>query len=103
MLTASTQAVAVDGKLSVQVWQARNVIMTIIQSQVIFWPSMIIAQLGAFIIFKDLADISQWVVQSTRTFTMNIWYHRYLIGAVSVAALVIALIVWWREPSVCPK
>ncbi len=77
--------------------------MTMIQSQVIFWLSMIIAQLGAFIIFKDLADISQWVVQSTRTFTMNIWYHRYLIGAASVAALMIALIVWWREPSVCPR
>jgi len=77
--------------------------MTIIQSQILFWTSMIIAQLGAFIIFKDLADISQWVVQSTRSFTMRIWYHRYLIGAVSVAALVIALIVWWGEPSVCHK
>lgn len=77
--------------------------MTIIQSQIVFWTSMIIAQLGAFIIFKDLADISQWVVQSTRSFTMSIWYHRHLIGAVSIAALVIALFAWWQEPSVCHR
>ena len=62
---------------------------------------MIIAQVGAFLIFKDLADISQWLVQSTRKFTMTIWYNRYLIGTVSIAAALVAVLVWWRDPSVC--
>jgi len=62
---------------------------------------MIIAQVGAFLIFKDLADISQWLVQSTRKFTMTIWYHRYLIGTVSIAAALVAVLVWWRDPAVC--
>jgi hypothetical protein len=76
-------------------------VMSTIQLQVVFWISMLIAQAGAFIIFKDLADISQWVVQSNRKFTMSIWYNRYRIAAVSVAALALALLVWLREPAVC--
>ena len=68
---------------------------------ILFWTSMLVAQAGAFIIFKDLADISQWVVQSNRKFTMAIWYNRYPISAVSIAALLIALFAWWRQPEVC--
>ena len=73
------------------------------QNELVFWAGMLVAQLGAFLIFKDLADISQWLVQSTRKFTMTIWYNRHLIGTVSVAALILALIVWWRDPAVCNK
>jgi hypothetical protein len=69
---------------------------------IVFWTAMVLAQAGAFIIFKDLADISQWVVQSSRRFTMAVWYHRHVIGAVSVAALLVALVAWWRQPAVCP-
>jgi hypothetical protein len=58
---------------------------------ILFWASMLVAQAGAFVIFKDLADISQWLVQSNRKFTMAIWYNRYPIAAVSIAALLIAL------------
>ena len=68
---------------------------------ILFWTSMLVAQAGAFIIFKDLADISQWVVQSNRKFTMAIWYNRYPISAVSIVALLIALFAWWRQPEVC--
>ena len=75
--------------------------MSILQLQAVFWVSMSIAQAGAFIIFKDLADISQWVVQSNRKFTMAIWYNRRPIAAVSVLALVLALVLWLRVPAVC--
>ena len=70
------------------------------QSLILFWTSMVIAQAGAFVIFKDLADISQWVVQSTREFTMKIWYNRKLIGAVSITAMIIAVITWARQPEI---
>lgn len=70
------------------------------QSLILFWTSMVIAQAGAFVIFKDLADISQWVVQSTREFTMKVWYNRKLIGAVSITAMIIAVITWARQPEV---
>jgi hypothetical protein len=63
---------------------------------------MLIAQAGAFIIFKDLADISQWLVQSTRQFTMMVWYKRHLIGIVSWVCLLLALLIWWQDSSVCP-
>ncbi len=71
--------------------------------RLIFWVAMLLAQTGAFIIFKDLADISQWLVQSSREFTMKVWYNRQLIAAVSAALLVVALWAWWLERRACPK
>ena len=64
---------------------------------------MLIAQAGAFLIFKDLADISQWVVQSTREFTMMVWYNRHLVTSVSIGALIMALLVWRTRKHMCPK
>ncbi len=42
-----------------------------------FWLLMIAAQVGGFFLFKDLADISQWLVQSSRAFIMFIWTGFY--------------------------
>ena len=42
-----------------------------------FWLLMIAAQVGGFFLFKDLADISQWLVQSSREFIMFIWRGFY--------------------------
>ena len=50
-----------------------------------FWLAMIVAQAAAFVIFKDLADISQWLVQSSREFTMTVWYNRHLITGIAIA------------------
>lgn len=77
--------------------------MTSVRNKAMFWSVMLIAQIGAFLIFKDLADISQWLVQSSREFTMAIWYNRHIIAVVSIAALLIALLIWWRDKSVCPR
>lgn len=77
--------------------------MTTTQNKLIFWLAMLIAQAGAFIIFKDLADISQWLLQSTREFTMTIWYNRQVIGAVAFLALLISVFVWWKDRQICSK
>ncbi|MEW8199078.1 MAG: DUF3179 domain-containing (seleno)protein [Candidatus Thiodiazotropha endolucinida] len=66
-----------------------------------FWVAMFLAQAGAFILFKDLADISQWLVQSSREFTMSVWYNRHVLAAVSVGLLVAALIIRGRHRAVC--
>jgi uncharacterized protein DUF3179 len=68
-----------------------------------FWFFMLLAELGALIIFKDLADLSQWVVQSSREFTMLVWYNRYIFVAVSIGALIISLVVWFKDRNVCTK
>ncbi len=68
-----------------------------------FWFFMLLAQLGAFIIFKDLADISQWVVQSSREFTMLVWYNRHILMAAAFAALLLAILVWIKDRNVCAK
>ncbi|MEE8338611.1 MAG: DUF3179 domain-containing (seleno)protein [Xanthomonadales bacterium] len=68
-----------------------------------FWVSMLIAQLSAFILFKDLADISQWVVQSSREFTMFVWYNKEIFAGIALSGLVISVAVWRTDRSLCPK
>ena len=72
------------------------------QRKSVFWLSMLIAQACAFVIFKDLADISQWLVQSSREFTMMIWYNRQIIGGIAILALLVSLLIWRADRSICP-
>jgi len=71
--------------------------------KITFWISMLIAQLGAFILFKDLADISQWVVQSSREFTMFVWYNKWIFAAIALSGLIVSVAVWRTDRKVCPK
>jgi hypothetical protein len=65
-------------------------------SAVIFWTTMLVAQALGILIFKDLADISQWVIQGPRETTMAVWYNRMAISTISFIALLIASAVWFR-------
>ena len=67
----------------------------------IFWALVATSLLLNFIIFKDLADISQWLVQSSREFTMSVWFNRHLIAAISIGTLVIAWILWFGTRELC--
>jgi len=62
-----------------------------------FWMLMIVAQTLAFLLFKDLADISQWVVQSSRAFTMSVWYLRWPIAVATLLTLGASLVIWCRN------
>lgn len=66
-------------------------------SRLFFWGFMILAQIGGFILFKDLADISQWWVQSDRDFTMSIWYNRWPLTIVTLLALAACILLWRRH------
>ena len=72
-------------------------------AKITFWLSMLIAQLVAFILFKDLADISQWVVQSSREFTMFVWYNKEILAVIALSTLIISVAVWRTDRTVCPK
>lgn len=72
-------------------------------SKILFWSSMLIAQAAAFVIFKDLADISQWLVQSTREFTMSVWYNRHILTGVGIASLTLSVFIWIKTREVCGK
>ena len=66
-----------------------------------FWLLMIAAQVGGFFLFKDLADISQWLVQSSREFTMFIWYNRWLITVLTLLALFGSVLIWFKIAILC--
>jgi hypothetical protein len=50
---------------------------------------------SSFLIFKDMADISQWFVQSKRKTTINVWYKRKPIALLSFLSLTLAWVSWW--------
>ena len=64
--------------------------------KILFWSSMLLAQALAFMLFKDLADLSQWVIQGARETTMAVWYNRYPMAAISIIALLVSSIVWFK-------
>lgn len=65
--------------------------------KVVFWGLILISLAINFVIFKDLADISQWVVQSTREFTMSVWYNRQWLAVAGLGSLVAAWFIWFRD------
>ena len=67
-----------------------------ISPKIIFWTSMSIALAVAFLILKDLADISQWVIQGSRETTMSVWYNRVPLAVISMVFAIIASVVWFR-------
>ncbi len=71
--------------------------------KIIFWLFIFLAEFSAFIIFKDLADISQWVVQSSRELTMFVWYNRHVIALVAICSLLLSIVIWFKDRNVCSK
>ena len=67
----------------------------------LFWLLIGVSLVLNFIIFKDLADISQWLVQSSRDFTMAVWFNRHIIAAVSLGTLIAAWVVWAGAREIC--
>ena len=65
--------------------------------RVLFWILLIASLAGAFLLFKDLADISQWVVQSSREFTMAVWFNRWPLAIATLLALAGAILLWRRH------
>jgi hypothetical protein len=65
----------------------------------LFWGLMILAQACAFLLFKDLADLSQWVLQSDREFTMNVWYLRHPLAVISILGLLSCVYIWQKNRS----
>ena len=64
--------------------------------KILFWISMTIALSMALLIFKDLADISQWVIQSSRETTMAVWYNRIPLAVISMLFAITAFVLWLR-------
>lgn len=69
----------------------------------LFWLLIALSLALNFLIFKDLADISQWLVQSSRDFTMTVWHNRQLIAVAALGSLAIAWGIWLRTRSVCGR
>lgn len=70
---------------------------------ILFWSLLALSLVVNFVIFKDLADISQWLVQSSREFTMAVWYNRHWLALVAIGSLAGAWLLWLRDRSLAPR
>ena len=69
-----------------------------------FWASMLTALIISGYLFKDLADISQWIIQSERATTLWVWYNRNVLAVASLIALTVAfLIKFYHRTVIGPK
>jgi len=71
--------------------------------RIVFWVLLTVSLGLNFIIFKDLADISQWLVQSSRDFTMSVWYNRHILAVFAVGSLLGAWVLWLGSRALCRK
>ena len=71
-------------------------------SATLFWILLALSLAANIFIFKDLADVSQWLVQSRRKVTMRVWYHRHAIALTAVSALAGAWLIWLQAQDICP-
>lgn len=67
---------------------------TLFRSKLFFWCLMLIAQVCAFFLFKDLADLSQWWIQSAREETISVWHSRWILTAIAIFALSGCFLLW---------
>ena len=69
-------------------------------THILFWSSMVIAIVVSGYLFKDLADISQWIIQSERATTMWVWYNRNVLAFVALLAISVPLVIKYRQRDV---
>ena len=63
--------------------------------EVVHWAALVAALLVSFRLFRDLADLSQWILQTPRDKIMWTFYHRNALAAAAAVAWVAALFTWW--------
>ena len=63
--------------------------------EVFHWLSLLTVVYLCFRIFRDLADLSQWILQTSRSTTMSTFYRRHQLAAATGGLWLVALLTWW--------
>ncbi len=63
--------------------------------ELVHWVSLLAATLVSFRVFRDLADLSQWLLQTARDTTMWTFYHRHQLAAATGGLWLVAVLTWW--------
>jgi hypothetical protein len=63
------------------------------------WLALGLSLYVALRIFRDLADISQWIIKTSRDNTMSTFYHRHLLACFGVLAWGISLLTFYSFDS----
>jgi len=60
--------------------------------ELLHWSSLAVTTLLSSRLFRDLADLSQWIVQTPRDKTMWAFYHRHQLAAATAELWLVALL-----------
>ncbi len=63
--------------------------------ELVHWISLGAAVVLSFRLFRDLADLSQWVVRTSRDQIMWTFYNRRLLALATIGLWIAALLTWW--------
>ncbi len=69
-------------------------------STVVYSATLLLSLYLSGLLFRDLADVSQWVIQTDRQKTMRVWYQRHTIAAAAVASFVVSFALYWENQDV---
>lgn len=62
--------------------------------ELIFWLGLAVACYFSFLLFRDLADISQWWYQTPREEVFKTWYHRKPFLILSIVGMALPIIAY---------
>jgi hypothetical protein len=64
-----------------------------------FWVLMLVAQAIALVAFAELADMSQWLIQSPRDFVIDFFLTRWVWFWITIGLSAVLIVLWWfRRP-----
>ncbi|CAJ1383837.1 unnamed protein product [Effrenium voratum] len=67
----------------------------------LFWAGIATSQVSTFFIFRDLADLSQMIVEPPRSSTIATWRYRNLYSAATLCPLGLGGLLKLAYPAVC--
>ena len=67
----------------------------------VFWTSIATSQVSALLMFRDLADLSQWVVEPPRSSTLSTWRNKNLLSAITLCPLGLGGFLRVAFPTIC--
>ncbi len=62
--------------------------------ELVFWLGLVVSSYFSFLLFRDLADISQWWLQTPRQKVFKTWYNRKLFLNISIVGLVLPILAY---------
>lgn len=70
--------------------------------EIVCYVSLVLSLAASWLLFQDLADLSQLIVSTNRRRMVVVWRYRYALAATSLTAGGVSVVAWWSDRSLIP-